>query len=234
MPMCFPFILFWSCFSPLISVAFCCSLSTFQYSVSYRLFLSTQLCHRKNFEELPIFSTCGLIPSDKGQDSCSAVEQDINSTVLIRKASHASLLSCTDTLLLTWVEGCHWGTGIKWHGWLKLGVPLGSGASWNISCGHSSAHLNVLQEFPQVTCGVCACVCRHASSYWMAASGFCCTNCVFFGVLPTNTLYSLWCRIPVLLDNCNWQPGLVVSSKHSAASVAGWLTWMLHREVLAL
>lgn len=79
-----------------------------------------------------------------------------------------------------------------------------------------------------------ACVCRHASSCWMAVGTFCCTNSDLLGVLPTNRLYSLWCRVPALLCNCSRQPGLVVSSKHSAASVAGWLTWMPHREALAL
>lgn len=82
--------------------------------------------------------------------------------------------------------------------------------------------------------GGCAHVCRHASSYWMAVSIFCCTNSSLFGVLPTNRLYSLCCRVPVLLDNCNWQPGLVVSNECSAASVAGWLMWTPHREALAL
>lgn len=59
-----------------------------------------------------------------------------------------------------------------------------------------------------MACGVCAHVCRHASSYWMAVSVFCCTNSSLFGVLPTNTLYSLcfralFCSI-IATDSLDW------------------------------
>lgn len=112
---------------------------------------------------------------------------------------------------------------------------LGNGAAWNIVYRNRSTRcLNMPWEFPWVARGPCTCVCRHASSYWMAVSSFCCTNSVLFGVLPTNTLHSRWRRVPALPYNCSRQLGWVVSSKHSTAAVAGWVMFMLHREAPAL